>query len=94
MSVPVKLLHLVDSLHAGGMENIVVQVCNGLDPARFEVAVGCLSRSGPFQARLRPGLTCVSLDKPPGFSWRAVMLSAASSNKAAMTWCTRITWVG
>lgn len=64
----IRLLQIVDSLAQGGMENIMVQVCNRLDPAEFEVTVCCISRSGPFAERLRPGIEVVSLDKPPGFS--------------------------
>ena len=55
------------------MENIVTQVCNALDPQRFEPAVCCLTRSGPFQDRLRSGVACTSLDKPPGFKWQTVL---------------------
>jgi glycosyltransferase involved in cell wall biosynthesis len=68
-----KLLHLVDSLHAGGMENIVAQVCNGLEPGRFEPAVCCLTRGGPFEERLRPEIARANLGKPPGFQWRSVL---------------------
>lgn len=64
----IRLLQIVDSLHQGGMENIMVQVSNRLDPAEFEIVVCCLSRKGPFAERLREGIETVSLDKPPGFS--------------------------
>ncbi len=64
----VRLLQIVDSLHQGGMENIMVQVCNRLDPNEFEVTVCCISRNGPFAERLRPGIEVISLDKGPGFS--------------------------
>jgi glycosyltransferase involved in cell wall biosynthesis len=68
----IRLLQIVDSLHQGGMENIMVQVCNHLDPERFEITVCCLSRTGPFAERLREGIELVSLEKPPGFSFGAV----------------------
>lgn len=64
----VRLLQIVDSLHQGGMENIMVQVCNALDPRDFEITVCCLSRTGPFAERLRPDVRVVSLNKPAGFS--------------------------
>jgi glycosyltransferase involved in cell wall biosynthesis len=63
----IRLLQIVDSLHQGGMENIMVQVCNRLDPAEFEVTVCCLGASGPFAERLRPEVAVVSLGKPAGF---------------------------
>jgi glycosyltransferase involved in cell wall biosynthesis len=68
----IRLLQIVDSLHQGGMENIMVQVCNRLDPQRFEITVCCLSRTGPFAERLRDGIQLVSLEKSPGFSLAAV----------------------
>ena len=68
----IRLLQIVDSLHQGGMENILVQVCNRLDPARFEITVCCLSRTGPFAERLRAGIELVSLEKAPGFSFATV----------------------
>jgi glycosyltransferase involved in cell wall biosynthesis len=54
------------------MENIVVEVCNRLDPARFAVTVCCLDRLGPFAERLRPEVRRVELCKAPGFGWRYV----------------------
>jgi len=65
---PIRLLQIVDSLEQGGMENILVQVCNHLDPKDFSITVACLSRSGPLAERLREGVDVVCLDKPPGFS--------------------------
>jgi glycosyltransferase involved in cell wall biosynthesis len=54
------------------MENIVVEVCNRLDPARFAVTVCCLDRLGPFAQRLRAAVGRVELCKAPGFRWRYV----------------------
>lgn len=64
----IHLLQIVDSLNPGGMENIMVQVCNHLDPSRFSVTICCLSTSGPFAERLRPEISVVDLGKPPGFA--------------------------
>ncbi len=68
----IRLLQIVDSLHQGGMENILVQVCNRLDPERFAITVCCLSRTGPFAERLRSGIEVISLEKAPGFSLATV----------------------
>ena len=72
MPKPIRLLQIVDSLHAGGMENIMVQVCNHLDPARYAITICCLSREGPFKDRLNSSVTCVCLNKQSGFQWRTV----------------------
>lgn len=68
----IRLLQIVDSLHQGGMENIMVQVCNQLASEGFEITVCCLSRTGPFAERLREGVELVSLEKSPGFSFATV----------------------
>ncbi len=46
MAEKLKILHVLDSLNVGGMERVVINVANGLDPARFEQAVCCIARLG------------------------------------------------
>ena len=54
MATPRKthIQHVVLSLQPGGLENGVVNVANGLDPARFQSSVCCLKRAGGFASRL------------------------------------------
>lgn len=59
----IKILHVIDSLDVGGMERIVIDVANGLDPARFEQSVCCLSRRGEMADMLREGVCCIDLGK-------------------------------
>jgi sugar transferase (PEP-CTERM/EpsH1 system associated) len=59
----IKILHVLDSLDVGGMERVVIDVVNGLDPARFDHAVCCVSRKGEAAWRLRDGVECVDLGK-------------------------------
>jgi sugar transferase (PEP-CTERM/EpsH1 system associated) len=50
-------LHVLLSLEPGGLENGVVNVINGLDPARFESQVCCLKNAGEFARRISdPGV--------------------------------------
>jgi len=58
-----KILHVIDSLSIGGMERVVIDVANGLDPARFEQTVCCLSRRGQGASFLREGVRCIDLAK-------------------------------
>lgn len=67
---PVKILHVLHTLGAGGMENGVVNLARRLPPAEFETHVCCLESSGPFAQRLPCPQHISVLDKPPGFSWR------------------------
>ncbi|HMV46512.1 MAG TPA: glycosyltransferase [Blastocatellia bacterium] len=59
----IKILHVIDSLDVGGMERVVIDVANGLDPARFEQSVCCLSRRGQMAHLLREGVRCIDLGK-------------------------------
>lgn len=53
-SKKLKILHVLDSLNVGGMERVVINVANGLDPTRFEQGVCCISRLGTAAHLLNP----------------------------------------
>ncbi|MFN0087440.1 MAG: glycosyltransferase [Blastocatellia bacterium] len=59
----IRILHVLDSLAVGGMERVVIDVANLLDPDRFEQAVCCLSRRGEAARLLRPEVRCLDLEK-------------------------------
>lgn len=59
----IKILHVVDSLAIGGMERVVIDVANGLDPARFAQTVCCISRRGAAADFLRAEVRCLDLAK-------------------------------
>lgn len=71
-STPIKILHLVDSLEPGGMENGIVNVAARLDPGKFDIHVCCLSQRGAFAERMPCPDQVGSLDKSPGFSMATV----------------------
>lgn len=59
----IKILHVIDSLGLGGMERVVIDVANGLDPARFEQTICCISRRGEAAKFLRDEVRCIDLGK-------------------------------
>jgi sugar transferase (PEP-CTERM/EpsH1 system associated) len=63
MTRKIKILHVLDSLAVGGMERVVIDVANNLDPARFEQTVCCLSRKGEAARHLRDDVRCIDLGK-------------------------------
>lgn len=67
----IHVLHLVTSLEPGGLENGVVNLANGLDPARFDTTIACLERTGDFAKRLNKDVRVICLDKAPGFRFSA-----------------------
>jgi glycosyltransferase involved in cell wall biosynthesis len=69
----VKILHVVNSLDPGGMENGVVNMARALEPLGFEIHVACLERRGAFVERLPHPDRVTVLGKSGGFSPRAVL---------------------
>ena len=68
-----KVLHVVDSLEPGGMENGVVNMARALEPRGFEMHVACLTRRGAFADRLPHPERVTVLGKAGGFSPRAML---------------------
>lgn len=68
----VRVLEVVDTLEAGGMEHQLVHLINRLDPERFHFEVCCLRHAGVNATKLKPGVPVHTLQKAEGFQWRAV----------------------
>ena len=51
-NVPRRVFFLVDSFMIGGTETQAVELARRLDPARYQVIVGCLRKEGPLLSRL------------------------------------------
>ena len=67
-----KILHVVNSLDPGGMENGVINLARSLEPRGFESHVACLERRGAFAERLPASGKVLLLGKSGGFSPLAV----------------------
>jgi len=65
----IKILHVLDSLNVGGMERVVINVANGLDPARFDQAVCCISRLGTAAHQLADHVGRFDLAKGDQRAW-------------------------
>lgn len=73
MSTSLRVLHVVNSLEPGGMENGVANLARALAPRGIETHVACLERRGPFAERLpAPELVAV-MGKSGGFSPHAAL---------------------
>jgi sugar transferase (PEP-CTERM/EpsH1 system associated) len=53
------VMHLVESLEVGGMENGVVNLANLIDKERFKLSVCCLSHPGSLSQKLDPAEVAV-----------------------------------
>ena len=69
---PIRIVHVVDSLAPGGLENGVVNVAKGLHGKGFEIAAACLRFRGEFADRMPDPLRVAVMGKGKGFSWEAV----------------------
>ena len=49
---PIKIMHVLDSMSVGGLENGVVGLINRMNRERFSHAICCIRRSGPSADRL------------------------------------------
>lgn len=67
---PLRVLEVVDTLDAGGMEAQLVALLNRLDPAQFEFEVVCLRHAGVYAPKLRSGVCVRALEKQAGFQWK------------------------
>ena len=76
MQTPLRVLHVVNSLEPGGMENGVVNLARGLASRGIESHVACLERRGAFAERLPDPERCVVLGKSGGFSVMAAIFLA------------------
>ncbi len=70
---PIRLLHVVNSLEPGGLENGVLNTVCGLDSDRFEIHCACLSTAGAFADRWPVRNRVHVLDRPDRFSWECVL---------------------
>lgn len=68
----IKILHVLDSLSPGGLENGVVNVARRLHGDGFVIGVACLRLRGDFAARMPDPGQVVVMGKGKGFSWMAV----------------------
>lgn len=66
MTKRVKVVHVVPSLDTGGMENGIVNLCNGHDRDIFDVSICCLKSKGSMASRLRSDVEIISLNMPEG----------------------------
>ena len=53
---PVRILHVVQSLDTGGLENGVINLANNINQDRFHVDIACLRYIGKLRDRLRAGV--------------------------------------
>jgi len=60
----IKVCHVVTTLGVGGMENGIVNLCNGLNLAKFNPMICCLNSKGPMYSRLRSEVQIFDMGLP------------------------------
>ena len=61
--MPIKILHILDSLKVGGLENGVINLINKLDRRKFMHTICCIRTAGPMATRLeRQDVKIVSMN--------------------------------
>jgi glycosyltransferase involved in cell wall biosynthesis len=69
---PLRVVHVVDSLDPGGMENGIANVASYLGARGYDFHAICLTRCGKFAERMPSPSQVVSLSKVPGVSLHCV----------------------
>lgn len=60
-----RVLEVIGTMHIGGAENVVVELCRGLDRSRFDLALCCTRETGVLSDRLQDESIDVILGAPP-----------------------------
>ncbi len=72
MPTPIKVLHIVDSMGGGGMENGVANLSLNLPRNGFDLHVCCLRSRGTFSERIAKPSQVYTLNKAPGLSFQCL----------------------
>lgn len=65
-SGPFSVCHVLSRFETGGLENGIVNLCNGHDRARFRPFICCVKAGGSMAARLNPDVRLDILGSPEG----------------------------
>lgn len=67
---PLRVMQLILGLQVGGLETMVVRLCQGLDRSRFQPLVCCMDELGPLAQTLeQSGIQVHLLQRQPGTDW-------------------------
>lgn len=69
MNEKIKIIHILDSLNIGGLENGIVNLINGSDDNEFIHEICCLKRSGAAAKRIKKNIKIYELNKKEGNDW-------------------------
>lgn len=68
MTDKIKIIHVLQSLEVGGLENGVVNLANSIDKTRFDIVLCCLRREGALRERLDKSIRVKCLHEKDGFN--------------------------
>jgi glycosyltransferase involved in cell wall biosynthesis len=69
----ITILHVIDSLDAGGAERVAVNLANAIPRDRFQVSLCTSRRDGPLEAFLAPDVERLRLNRKHRFDIRALL---------------------
>jgi sugar transferase (PEP-CTERM/EpsH1 system associated) len=61
----IRILHVIQTLEPGGLENGIVNLVNSMDPEQFEIHLYCVRAGGEFQSLIRNENTKVIIRQCP-----------------------------
>lgn len=63
----IRVMHVMQSLEIGGLENGVVNLVNNMDPAVFDFYICCIRREGVLKSRLKNEVKVICMNEKEGF---------------------------
>ncbi len=68
-SPPIHVVHVIQHLQTGGLENGLVNLVNGLSSESMRHSIVCLSNYSDFRQRITAAVDVVAIEKQPGKDW-------------------------
>lgn len=65
----IKIMHIMQSLEIGGLENGVVNLVNNMNKELFELSICCIHEEGAFKKRIKNNVKIICLHEGEGFKW-------------------------
>lgn len=66
MKEKINIMHILHSFDAGGLEEVVINLINNLNPSLFNIGVCSLTKGGAFKNRIGHGIKIFELNKKEG----------------------------
>ncbi len=90
----IKVMHVMQNLEIGGLENGVVNLVNRIDRNEFDVSICCLRGFGCLKERVSSGVKIININEKTGFQLSTVFKIASLCRREAIDVIHTHGWAG